>query len=102
MASETLPLEPTLVLQGETFRVEREEGHIYIGHSRWSLVGAGASLVEAVRDLLGEMHEIRDVYERRSNLSTDAAYMLAWLRSCLGPREDRNLPTPSSLDREIL
>lgn len=45
-------------LAGEVFIVETEAGVVYLRHPRWSLVGAGDSLVEAQVDLIEEASDL--------------------------------------------
>ena|SRR5215213_1045272 len=43
---------------GEPFYVEVEEGTYYIRHDKWSLLGAGDSLLEAEQDLAVEAGDL--------------------------------------------
>ena len=52
----TLPTE--IAVEGEKFIVEAEDGAIYLSHPRWSLVGMGATIQEAKRDLRAEAQDV--------------------------------------------
>lgn len=57
------PRGATLVMDifGEKFSVEEEEGWVYIVHPRWSLVGSGATLPDAIVALYAEAAELAEV-----------------------------------------
>ena len=50
-----------LVIAGEFFLIEHEEGSIYLRHPHWSLVGVGHDLLSAREDLLQEAAELMEV-----------------------------------------
>ena len=52
---------PGLRIAGERFFIERDEGVTYIRHPRWSLMGAGDSIVAAEKDLRSEAQELAEV-----------------------------------------
>jgi hypothetical protein len=41
-------------IYGELFNVETEDGHVYVTHPRWSLVGMGKTLFGAEMSLIAE------------------------------------------------
>lgn len=43
---------------GEPFFIEIDEGIVYLRHDRWSIVGAGSSLLEAEESLMQEAREL--------------------------------------------
>ena len=45
----------------ERFFIEIEEGSVYIRHPRWSLMGAGDSIIAAEKDLRSEARELAEV-----------------------------------------
>lgn len=47
---------------GEPFFLEREDGYIYLSHIRWSLTGAGKSLLEAEQDLIEDARLKAEIY----------------------------------------
>lgn len=49
---------------GEPFRLDFEQGSIIIHHPIWSLVGMGATLLDAEKDLLAEARELAEVLLR--------------------------------------
>ena len=70
------------------WRIERdpEDGLTYITHARWSLVGQGATLDEAARDLAADAPGVFAAYVGRDDLSGEGARMVAWLRDTFGLR----------------
>ncbi len=52
---------PRLRIAGETFFMEFDEGTTYLRHPRWSLTGAGDSIVAAEKDLRSEARELVEV-----------------------------------------
>lgn len=68
-------------LAGVDFEVEREGGVVYLRHRRWSLVGHGSSLPEAMKDLLLEARELRDALVRvpASRLDEQATSLLSFV-----------------------
>jgi len=52
---------PSISVFGEVFEVELSEGVVWLTHPRWSLVGAGPSLVAAQVDLFEEAQGLADV-----------------------------------------
>jgi len=52
---------PKLRISGEAFFIEIDEGTTYLRHPRWSLTGAGDSIVAAEKDLRSEARELVEV-----------------------------------------
>lgn len=50
-----------LTIMGEPFTCEVHEGTFYIRHRSWSLMGAGASLQDAYKDLFAEARDLSSV-----------------------------------------
>lgn len=65
---------PTVEVGGEAFAVEVDEGTIYLSHPRWSLLGEGASLIEAEANLMEEARALLPVFLAKpiTALSEDA------------------------------
>jgi hypothetical protein len=61
-----------LLVAGEPFYGEIEDGVYSIRHERWSLVGMGKTVPEAERDLLSEASDLRDVLASPSPVPMDA------------------------------
>lgn len=61
VADRSVPLPSAVVVSGERFKVEQEDGFVYLVHPRWSLVGAGDTYVDAVRDLMAEGRALAEV-----------------------------------------
>ena len=53
-------LPANIQVDDQTFAVEEEEGHIFLTHRLWSLVGVGTSLVAARQNLCDEARELAD------------------------------------------
>lgn len=62
---------PRVRIGGESFYVEVDDSTVYLRHSRWSLVGAGATLAEAERDLRAEARELAEVMADMPRASFD-------------------------------
>ncbi len=45
-------------IAGEVFRVEVDQGTVYLHHPRWSLMGAGDDMARAQADLMGEATDL--------------------------------------------
>lgn len=58
-------------LAGEMFCIEPDAGVVYIRHPRWSLLGAGETLLDAERDLLEEARELSPLLMRRHPTELD-------------------------------
>ena len=56
------PGRPVIRIYGEPFHVEHEGDVYYLVHDRWSLMGSGASLAAAYKDLLFEASEVAPIY----------------------------------------
>ena len=52
---------PGLRIAGERFFIEIEEDVVYVRHPRWSLMGAGDSIVAAEKELRSEARELAEV-----------------------------------------
>lgn len=65
------PARPAVRIGGESFYVERDGQTLYLRHPVWSLLGSGASLLEAERDLRAEAKELADVMAHMSPRSLD-------------------------------
>ncbi len=59
---------PALSVYGERFLLELDNGAVYVRHPRWSLVGSGSTLQEALLDLYAEA---RDALELLTDLPLD-------------------------------
>ncbi len=65
------PPRPEVRIGGETFFVEIEDRTVYLRHPVWSLLGAGASLFDAERDLRAEARELVEVMSEMPLRSLD-------------------------------
>jgi hypothetical protein len=61
-----------ITISGEPFRVERDEDGVWIRHAQWSLIGLGATLEDAYRDLVSEAYDIESSFSSGWNLSPEA------------------------------
>jgi hypothetical protein len=57
------PTVHSVSIAGEVFSLDRVGSEFIIRHPYWSLMGTGDSASAALRDLLGEAQELRDVFE---------------------------------------
>lgn len=83
MSAEVKPM-GSVRIRGERFDVEVEEGSVYVSHPRWSIVGHGATLAEAVRDVLTELPALRSHFEDPSELTVDAMELRDYLFRAAG------------------
>lgn len=76
---------PTLDINGEQFRVRREDEKVVISHDRWSLVGIGDTLLEAKQALYEEARALSEVYLSRppSEMTDDALDMRDFIAQVL-------------------
>lgn len=65
-------LPTSIVVEGECFRVEFGEGHVFVVHPVWSLVGTGATLREAVQDMQVEAKDLADALTQLSDETADS------------------------------
>ena len=72
----------TLEVLGEKFAAEVVDERILITHPKWSLVGNGESVVEAVADLMENAREVQDIFLRCSldELSPEALELVRFLK----------------------
>jgi hypothetical protein len=65
---------PEVDIFGEPFVLEFEDDEVYLRHPRWSLIGAGSSLLEAEMDLLAEARDLSEVLLKvpHANLDPEA------------------------------
>ena len=79
------PLPSSANFAGEQFRIEQEDGFVYIVHPRWSLVGAGESYVTAVQDLRSEAKALAEAMagDDPATLTPEARSMREFVRKGL-------------------
>lgn len=70
----------TLTVLGESFRVEREDGVVYLCHPQWSLLGSGQSVEDALQDMRLRAAELADMPDDGSPSSPAYDAMIAFSR----------------------
>lgn len=70
-----------ITIHRETFELEREDGMFYISHPKWSLVGMGEDVIQAVSSLFENAKLKAEYYlhEDDLNLSEEAIRFKAYL-----------------------
>ena len=64
--SESVVARGSLRLAGQRFEVEHADDCVYIRHQKWSLIGQGATLLEAEKDLRSEAADLREVLDSKT------------------------------------
>lgn len=55
-------IEKQIDIKGVNFKIEFEDGEIILSHNKWSLIGSGVTLYDAICDLLSEANNILKNY----------------------------------------
>jgi len=55
-------------INGEKFSVEYKHGYCYVSHPRWSLVGVGPNIKDAIQDVKYSAHILLEGFSSLGNL----------------------------------
>lgn len=85
-ADQIVNLSGRVVVRRETFFLEVEDDEIRLTHPRWSLMGSGASFLEAEKDLMREAAELAALWADKpaSEMSREALRLRDYAMQFLG------------------